>query len=116
MLPARTRPNGSSGRTTFGSGRKDLEILRQAQNDKLYEITVKNKISKGDKVEILTPAKLYQDEIVTITDLDGHELPEINPGRTDQKAVIKLTNKYPNLSFIRKLVDSHAEKNAEGQE
>lgn len=81
---------------------KDLEILRGAQNDKHYEITVKNKIIKGDKVEILTPGRLYQDEIITISDLDGHEITEINPGKTDQKAFVTLNNTYPENSFIRK--------------
>ncbi len=67
-----------------------------------YEVVVKNKISKGDKVEILTPGELHQDEILSITDLDGHELTEINPGKTDQKAIVTLKNTYPENSFIRK--------------
>lgn len=66
------------------------------------QIVVKNKIVKGDKVEILTPGKLFADEIIAITDLDGHELTEINPGKTDQKAIVKLKNIYPANSFIRK--------------
>lgn len=81
--------------------------IAEITNDQLQitnanEVIVKNKISKGDKVEILTPGRLYQDEIITISDLDSHELDEINPGKTDQKAVITLTTRYPVNSFIRK--------------
>jgi len=66
------------------------------------QIIVKNKLAKGDKVEVLTPDKLYQDEILAITSLEGHELTEVNPGKTDQKAIVKLKNNYPANSFIRK--------------
>jgi U32 family peptidase len=66
-------------------------------------VTVKNKIVKGDQVEILTPGKLFQDEILAITDLDNNEITEINPGKTDQKAIIKLSRNYEINSFIRKL-------------
>jgi putative protease len=66
------------------------------------QIIVKNKIVKGDKVEVLTPKQLFQDEILVITDNDGNELTEVNPGKTDQKAIVKLNNDYSTNSFIRK--------------
>ena len=66
------------------------------------QIVVKNKIVKGDKVEILTPKQLFQDKILGITDPDGNEITEVNPGKTDQKAILKLSRSYPKDSFIRK--------------
>lgn len=71
-------------------------------NEKWYEITVKNKLAVGDKVEVLTPENVTNDEILAIFDLENHEIPEVNPGKTDQKAIVKLKNVYPANSFIRK--------------
>jgi putative protease len=71
-------------------------------NGECYKIIVKNKLSVHDKVEILTPGKLYQDEVLAIKDIDGHELIEINPGKTNQNAIVTLKNTYSENSFIRK--------------
>ncbi len=65
-------------------------------------IVVKNKISVGDKVEILTPNRTYQETVIEITDGNGNVLPETNPGKTNQRAVLKLRDKYPKDTFIRK--------------
>jgi hypothetical protein len=56
----------------------------------------------GDKVEVLTPEKLNKETVVSISDEYGNELNEINPGKTDQKAIVVLKHKYPADTFIRK--------------
>jgi len=80
---------------------RDWDYVGRFIDDK-GQIVVKNKLVTGDKVEILTPDKLFADEVLAITDPQGHELTEINPGKTDQKAVIKLKSSYQANSFIRK--------------
>jgi putative protease len=67
-------------------------------------IIVKNKISLGDKVEILTTEGLSDDKILAITMENGNEASVINPGKKDQKATIKFNNSYTNNTFIRKKV------------
>lgn len=86
---------------------RDWEYIAEITNNQLsitnaHEVIVKNKIVKGDKIEVLTPNKVYQEEVLAIFDLNNNELTEINPGKTDQKAVIKLKNSYPGNSFLRK--------------
>ena len=81
---------------------REWEYVGQFIDDK-GQIIVKNKISVGDKVEILTPNEIFYDEITAILDVDDI-VTEINPGRKDQRAIIKLQNNYPKNTFIRKLV------------
>jgi putative protease len=78
---------------------RDWEYVGQFIDDK-GQIIVKNKISVGDKVEVLTPKKIFNDEITAIIDVDDI-VQEINPGRKDQQATIKLKRKYPANTFIR---------------
>ena len=78
-----------------------MRSSRLRSNNKHLAI-VKNKISVGDIVEVLSPTKHTEDTIVNITDLTGNTLNEINPGRDDQKANINLKHKYTKDSFIRK--------------
>ena len=94
-----TEPRNPLGDITEGS-------LQQGRDDKTFahEIIVKNKLSQGDKIEVLTPDELYQEEVMAIFDINNNELAEINPGKTDQKAIIKLKNSYLTNSFIRKQV------------
>ncbi len=84
--------------------RKDssFESSRNDEEDHRHIVVVKNKIKKGETVEILTLNKLYTETIISIHDMHGSELDEINPGRSDQQAIITLINKYPENSFIRK--------------
>ncbi len=67
-------------------------------------LIVKNKISLGDKIEVLTPDKIYTDKVVAITDLTGKSLDEINPGKNDQQAVIILSKNYSPHTFVRKQI------------
>lgn len=87
-----------------GSGVLDSSV--EPLNDEVnnHEVIVKNKLIQGDKVEVLTPGELFQDKIVSISDDSGHDLAEINPGKKDQTATLKLTRQYPANSFIRKQV------------
>lgn len=82
---------------------RDWEYVGHFIDDK-GQIMVKNKLTLGDKVEILTPNMLYTDKIVAITSEDGHDASVINPGKKDQKATIKLENNYKTNTFIRKQV------------
>lgn len=66
----------------------------------LHEVTVKNKIAKGMNVEVLTPEGVKKDKVLSII-VDDEAVTEINPGREDQTAVIKLNNSYHANSLIR---------------
>lgn len=81
---------------------KDPVILRDAQNDNLFEIGVKNKIQKGGQIEVLSPAGVYKETVLAIYDENNTEIDVINPGKLDQKAIIELKNSYPTGSFLRK--------------
>jgi len=72
--------------------------------DENGKIIVKNKIEYGDIVEVLTPNGIYPEKVLSLLDLSGKRLGEINPGKADQKAIIKLTNAYPIYSFVRKQI------------
>ncbi len=67
-------------------------------------VIVKNKISAGDEVEILTPENNHLEKVVSITDLTSKELTEVNPGKSDQQAIIGLSKGYPANTFIRKQI------------
>jgi len=69
-----------------------------------HEVIVKNKLTVGDKVEIMTPEGLFTDTILAISSEGGNDASVINPGKKDQKATIKLENSYPVNTFIRKRV------------
>lgn len=73
---------------------------RQLANE--HEVIVKNKITKGDEVEVLTPNGIKKDKVIEIQDLSGEVLPEVNPGKENQKAIITLQNEYSKNSMIRK--------------
>lgn len=73
---------------------------RQGSNNNL--ITVKNKITTGDKVEVLTPEGIFQDKIIKILDVARKEISEINPGRKNQRVNILLSGAYPANSMLRK--------------
>lgn len=71
--------------------------------EKGQHIVVKNKIQKGEELEILTPKGLFKDHVVSITSPEGEDLIEVNPGRTDQKAyLIFKKGLYPEFSMLRK--------------
>jgi len=90
-------PRNPLGKNTKGS-------LQQGRDDSVgwHEIIVKNKLAVGDKVEVLTPETINKETIIEIQDLKGNKLDKVNPGKTDQKAVVKLTKPYPENTFIRK--------------
>jgi putative protease len=81
---------------------KIIEIIRLEKNKHLYSISVNNKICKNDEIEILTPERIYLDKVTKIFDMNNNELYEVNPGKTDQKAIIELSKELPAGSFLRK--------------
>ena len=97
------RPNNLQvGRTVEESPKKNF--LHPARDTKTigYEIIVKNKIANGDVVEVLTPEGVHEDKVISILDLSGKPLEEINPGKEDQKAIVYLSKTYPENSIIRR--------------
>jgi putative protease len=70
------------------------------QNGNYCEISVKNKIQKNMAVEVLTPEGVKKDKILDVI-VDNQSTGEINPGKTDQTALIRLNKKYPINSLIR---------------
>lgn len=79
--------------------------LPNGQKEKInntYEITVKNKIVRGDQVEVLTPNGVVTDMVQKIRDENNQQMTEINPGRENQKAQIELKNHYEAGAMLRK--------------
>lgn len=64
------------------------------------QVIVKNKISKGALVELLTPDGIKKDEILKIV-VNDKETNVISPGRNGQTAKILLKNKYPVGTILR---------------
>lgn len=73
------------------------------ETSSLYEITVKNKIQKGMEIEVLSPKGINSDKILEIT-VEEEVVGEINPGKQNQVAIVKLENSYPVNSLIRAVV------------
>jgi putative protease len=98
------RGDAKSGQTYDGRSpiRKWEYIGQFIDNNGL--IIVKNKLTVGDDIEILTTDGLSEDKILSITMDNGNEASVINPGKKDQQATIKLKNNYQANSFIRKRV------------
>lgn len=78
---------------------KNLEL--KAKN--YHEVIVKNKIKKGQSVEVLTPKGIKKDKILEII-VDKNTVDEINPGKESQKALVSLKIIYPKDSLIRKRI------------
>jgi U32 family peptidase len=88
---------------------RSWDYVGQILHDKshgAYEIVVKNKVSKNDKVEVVTPQGIIEDQVTKITSSDGTELKEISPGRENQMVIVNLRKSYPPKSLIRKIVTS----------
>lgn len=79
-------------------------INQQSAISNNHEIIVKNKLTVGDKVEVLTPGEIFDDTIIAISSEGGNEASVINPGKKDQRATIKLNKSYPANTFIRKRI------------
>lgn len=66
------------------------------------EVLVKNKIEPGDDIEVMTPMSDFNDRVACIIDGSGKQVAEINPGKKDQKARLKLSKEYQTDAIIRK--------------
>ncbi len=67
-------------------------------------IEVRNQIKTGDKIDVITPDKVYKEKVFSITDESGKEIDIVNPGKTGQMAYLKLKNLYPEMSLMRKKI------------
>lgn len=67
------------------------------------KVVVKNKITVGDIVEILTPEGIVKDTVKYIA-VDGKNIHTVSPGKENQKANLGLTRLYPVKSLIRKKI------------
>ena len=68
-------------------------------------IEIRNKLSIGDKLEIIVPNKLepIKFEIEKLWDVETEEeIPTVNPGRAEQKVYLKLPIKVEKDWIIRR--------------
>lgn len=65
------------------------------------KVLVKNKISIGDGVEVLTVDGIFKDKVLSITENDK-EIDSISPGKTNQMAKVVLSKVYSKNSMLRR--------------
>lgn len=93
------------GRSPIEQYRYIAQITKiKSKNTKKYKVIVKNKITKGMAVEILTPAGIKKDKIIEII-VNEEIVSEINPGKENQTAILKLNSEYSANSMIRNIKD-----------
>ena len=80
-----------------------LAVL-ETKNKEGYLIEPRNQIKVGDKVEIMTPDKVYQDKVLSLND-DSVKVKIVNPKPQKRKVYLKLkNNNYPSCSILRKRI------------
>ncbi len=80
-----------------------LAVLKTG-NKKGYLVEPRNQIKIGDKVEIMTPDKVYYDKVLALND-NLIETETVNPKPQKRKVYIKLeNNNYPIFSILRKRI------------
>ena len=70
--------------------------------DDIYLVEVKNKFKVGEKVEIVTPDKIYKTKVLKIKNKNGKELDEILTPQERVWVSFDLKEKTPEGSIIRK--------------
>lgn len=93
--------------TSSKSDWRNIGYVKENRGNSLV-IDLRNKIVKGDKIEILSPYK-FEPEIITIDGLidgfDGSQAASIAPGREKQTAIISIDPQkarfFPELTVIR---------------
>jgi putative protease len=85
---------------------RDWEYVgRVIENENDYcKITVKNKITKDDTLEILSPNSVSEAKVLNILDQDKNEINEISPGKVNQIAYLKLSKNTKEDEFLRKSI------------
>jgi U32 family peptidase len=69
---------------------------------RLARVPVRNNFKVGDEVEILTPDKVYTENVIKILDKNKKNVEVVSPGTKEHIAYLEFTNKYPELSMLRK--------------
>lgn len=93
--------------TSSKSDWRNIGYVKENRGNSLV-IDLRNKIVKGDKIEILSPYK-FEPEIITIDGLidgfDGSQAASVAPGREKQTAIISIDPQkarfFPELTVIR---------------
>ncbi len=64
--------------------------------DELYKVKIKNKINKHDRIEIITPAELFETEVLSIY---NDEQEEISVGNTNDEVWVRLSKVPENYKY-----------------
>lgn len=72
-------------------------------NEKWHKIVARNQIKKNDKIEILTPDKIFKDTVLKIKNELEEKQDVANPIPGKRYTYLKLTKDYPKKSFVRKI-------------
>lgn len=64
--------------------------------DELYKVKIKNKINKHDRIEIITPAELFETEVLSIYNDDQEEIPV---GNTNDEVWVRLSKVPENYKY-----------------
>jgi putative protease len=73
------------------------------QDGDYCQIIVKNKILKNDTLEILSPEAINKTKVLEILNEEKTSINEINPGKLNQIAYLKLSTKNATNTFLRKV-------------
>lgn len=76
-----------------------VESENSAVKDALYEVAIRNKLVKGDEVEVMTPDEQFTMNIEEMFDLEGGELDSVHGGAGNK--LLKLRNGLPVGSMLR---------------
>ncbi len=91
-------------------GRSDVPYeygakVLEKNSDGLFVVEVRNKIRVGDTYELIVPGKINP-ELITVNELFDYDTKEkidvVNPGKADQKAIIKLPEDAKDNYIIRR--------------
>ncbi len=78
---------------------KFVGIVKDRKAGGLYEVEVRNRLKKGEEIEIMTPDKQFSMKVSEMFDLEGQEVDAIHGGAGDR--LLKLKNGLPVGTMLR---------------
>ena len=76
-----------------------MGIVKDRKAGGLYEVEVRNRLKKGEEIEIMTPDKQFSMKVSEMFDLEGQEVDAIHGGAGDR--LLKLKNGLPVGTMLR---------------
>lgn len=74
-------------------------MVKERQAGGLYEVSVRNKLQKGEEVEVMTPDECFSMKVEQMFDMDGGEVEAVHGGAGDR--LLKLRDGLPVGTMLR---------------